>query len=156
MEAVTLELRGEEADRFDEAFVERMARIRRRSINNRGARNIHRYEGDGVTQVAYERAAAHENSWLMVSILIERVDASTNTVVVFVGGGGEGPFKLEELSARRLLRGEEAVGEPGRLATVLRDLDTVAESLDLEVTTRWEGETESSTIRAIAQKVFHS
>lgn len=89
-------------------------------------------------------------------ILVERVDDRTYTVVVFVGGGGEGPFKLEEVSMRRILRGEGAVGQTGRFATVLKDVEQVCESLELEVDTRWETDTESSTVRKIAKKIFDS
>lgn len=156
MEASKLTVRGENAPQFAETFVESKARERKQSINKRGVRNIHRYETDGVTQIVYERAAAYEDSWLMVSLLVETVDERTCTVVIFVGGGGEGPFKLEEVSLRRVLQGEEAVGEAGRFGTVLRDVKQVVESLELEVLTEWETDTESRLTAKLAQKIFHS
>jgi hypothetical protein len=73
---------------------------------------------------------------------------------VLLGGAGEGVFKLEELSPRRLLRGEDSVGEPMRLTKVLRKMDDVAEELDLVVETQWHGESESSTIRTVSEKIF--
>ena len=148
-------MRGEEADRFADALVESRAAEVKHSINKRGVRNIHRYEGDGFTHLAYERAAAYEDSWLVVSVLVERVDERTSTVAVLVGGGGEGPFKLEEISARRLLRGEEAVGQAGRFATVLRDIESVIDSLDLDVETEWQTDTESLTGK-LERKIFDS
>jgi hypothetical protein len=154
MEASYLTLRGERAGQFASAFVDAKATEVKRSINKRGVRNIHRYEGDGFTKVAYERAAAYENSWLVVSVLVETVDDRTADIVVLVGGGGEGPFKLEEINMRRLVRGEESFGQAGRLVTVLEDVRDVCEELSLSVETRWESETEQSTIRRIEHKIF--
>jgi hypothetical protein len=154
MEVCHLRIRGENADQFAQAFVESKATEGKRSLNRRGVRNIHRYQGDGFTQVAYERAAAYEDSWLLVSVLVERVDEETGTVVLFVGGGGEGPFKLEELSMRRIFQGEQSVGQAGRFADVLKDIEELCESLDLEVETRLESTPESSTVRKIASKLF--
>jgi len=154
MEAIRLELRGADVDRFAETLVERMAERQRRSLNMRIARNIHRYEGEGVTQLSFEIPSAYQPSWLMVSILVERVDETTSTVVVFLGGAGEGLFKLERFSARRLLGGEDSVGEPMRLTKVLREMDDVADTLDLAVETQWQGESESSTVRTVSEKIF--
>jgi len=156
MEASRLTIQGEQADRFAETFINSKTRERKRSINKRGVRNIHRYEGDGFTQVTYERAAAYEDSWMMVSVLVETKDAETRTVVVFVGGGGEGPFKLEEISMRRVLQGEEAVGEAGRFGTVLKDIKDVIDELELTVVTEWETDTEASMTAKIEQKIFDS
>lgn len=156
MEASNLTLRGENVDRFAEALVESKATESRRSLNKRGVRNIHRFDGDGFTQLVYERGAAYENSWLMVSVLVEQVDDRTCTVMVFVGGGGEGPFKLEEVSLRRILRGEDSVGQAGRFRTVLEDIKQVCESLDLEVDARWETETERSLTAKLERKIFDS
>lgn len=156
MQSSRITFRGENAGRFAEAFVDSKAEERRRSINKRGVRNIHRFESDGVTQIAYERGAAFEDSWLMVSILFEQTDDRTCTVVVLVGGGGEGPFKLEEVSVRRVLEGEESVGEAGRFATVLRDVKRVADSLELAVVTKWTSETEQSLTAALERKIFDS
>lgn len=154
MEAAALRVHGEDADRFADRFVESKASERRRSLNQRGVRNIHRYGGDGFTHVSYERAAAHENSWLLVSVLIEQVDARTVTVVLNVGGGGEGPFKLEELKARRLLRDEESFGESGRFLDVLEDVSDVCAALDLDVDVTWDSSPESNTLRALERKIF--
>ncbi|WP_276273218.1 hypothetical protein [Haloarcula litorea] len=156
MEAANLTLRGPDADRFASAFVEAKAEETRRSFNKRGVRNIHRYRGDGFTHVAYERGSAHENSWVVVSLLVEPVDEETATVVVQVGGGGEGPFKLEEISPRRLLEGEEAVGQAGRFATVLEDVESVCSDLELSVETEWESETEQDVARTLQRKIFDS
>jgi hypothetical protein len=134
MEASTVTLRGEHVDRFADEFVEAKADEYRRSIDRRGIRNVHRYEGAGVTQVTYEEAAAYEESWVMVSVLVELVDDRTATVVVFVGGGGEGPFKREDLSMTRALVGEESYGESGRFGTVVSDVEEVCASLELEIT----------------------
>jgi len=153
MEAVSVTVRGADADRLAEAFVASKAR-ETRSLNKRGVRNIHRYEGEGFTKVTYERAAAFEKSWVMVSLVVEFVDERTSTVVLCVGGGGEGPFKLEELSLRRLTKGEEEVGQAGRFATVLEDLRDVCDSLDLSVSVEWETETETRTARKITRKIL--
>jgi hypothetical protein len=156
MESSHITFRGENAHRLGEALVESKARESERTINKRGVRNVHRFDGDDVTQLAYERGAAFEDSWLMVSILVKRDDDRTCTVVVFVGGGGEGPFKLEEISARRVLQGERSVGEAGRFGTVLKDLKQVAESLELDVVTEWESEDEADLISTLERKVFDS
>lgn len=116
-------------------------------------RNIHKYEGEGFTTVAYERGSVHDESWVMVSVLVEAVDDRTRTVVVTVGGGGRGPFKLEEVSLRRPRGGEESVGEAGRFGTVLADLRGVVESLDPSVETEWESETERSISAKVAREV---
>lgn len=154
MEASRLTVRGEDAGRVGIEFLDTKAREAERSLNKRGVRNIHRYGGDGFTQVAYEQGSVYDESWVMVSVLVERVDDRTSTVVVFVGGGGRGPFKLEEVSLRRIRRGEGSVGEAGRFGTVLADLRDVVESLDLEVVTEWESETEPSIGAKIAREVF--
>jgi len=156
MEASRLTIRGEQADRFAETIIDAKTRERKRSINKRGVRNIHKYQGDGFTQLTYERAAAHEDSWVMVSVLVEAVDTETRTVVAFVGGGGKGPFKLEEVSMRRVLRGEDAVGEAGRFGTVLKDIKRVIDDLELTVVTEWETDTEASMTAKIEQKIFDS
>lgn len=154
MEAAALTLHGEDAADFVDRFVESKANASRGSINQRGVRNIHRYAGDVFTHVSYERAAASENSWLMVSLLVERVDDRTVTVVLKVGGGGEGPFKLEELKLRRLLRDEADYGEAGRFRDVLADIDAVCTDLDLSVDVTWDSSPESDTLRALEEKVF--
>lgn len=156
MEASRITVRGENVDRLADALVESKARTAERTLNKRGVRNVHRYDGNGFTQLAYERAAAYEDSWLMVSVVVETVDERTRTVVVLVGGGGEGPFKLQEITLRRLRRGEEAVGEAGRFGTVLRDIKKVCDSLDLTVETRWESETEQRITTKIAGEIFDS
>lgn len=155
MEAVRLTLQGAEVDRFADEFVGTKATRAGRSLNKRAARNFHRYDGDGFTKVAYERGAAAQDSWLMVSVLVERVAADTSTVAVFVGGGGEGPFKLEDLNMTRLLRGRDAVGAAGRITTVLQDVEEVAESLDLAVETTWTGDRDSeSPLARLAHEIF--
>jgi hypothetical protein len=154
MEATTLTVRGENAPRLAEALVEAKATESERSINKCGVRNIHQYRGDGFTQLAYERGSSHSNSWLQVSILVETVDDRTATVVVFVGGGGEGPFKLEEITARRIVHGEQSVGQAGRFVTVLRDVKKVCESLDLDVETQYEKETDD-LLGTLERKIFH-
>lgn len=156
MEASHLAIRGEQADRFAAELVESKARAVRRSINKRGVRNIHTYDGEGFTQLVYERAAAYEDSWLMVSVLVEELDDRTCSVAIYVGGGGRGPFKLEEISARRLLRGEGSVGQAGRFATVLRDVRGVCESLELTVDTLSETEPAPGVAAAVERKVFDS
>lgn len=156
MEAATLTLHGDEAGQFAEEFVESKAEQAGRSLNRRGVRNIHRVGGDGYTQIAYERGSAHDPSWLLVSLLVERVDERTARVVVMVGGGGSGPFKLEEVSLKRLLDGEESVGQAGRFASVLRDVDGVAEELGLDVDTEWASETESELFAKLGRKIFGS
>lgn len=154
MEAANLTLRGADADRFAGVFLESKAEAAQRSINKRGVRNIHRYQGAGFTHITYERAAAHESSWLVVSLLVEQQDKDRCTVVVSVGGGGEGPFKLEELSPRRLLKGEESVGQAGRFGTVLEDVARVCSELSLTVETEWESETDATAALAIQRKIF--
>ncbi len=156
MESSCITLEGDDADRFATELIESKAAESEQSINKRGARNLHRYDGEEFTQFTYERGAAFENSWLMVSILVEVVDERTRTVVVFVGGGGEGPFKLEEVSVRRITHGEGAVGEAGRFETVLRDVRQVADALDLTVTTEWESEPDESLSATIERKIFDS
>lgn len=139
---------------FAATFVDRKAAEVSRSINKRGARNVHRYRGDGVTHVTYERAASRTNDWLLVSLLIESVDAESINLVVTVGGGGEGPFKFEEVSVRRLLSDEESFGESGRFLGVLEQVRDVCESLGLSVDTTWQSEIESDTTTAVERKLF--
>ncbi|MBX0325078.1 hypothetical protein EGH21_18780 [Halomicroarcula sp. F13] len=154
MKATTLTLRGESAHRFADAFVDEKADESRRSLNKRGVRNIHRYEGTDVTQIAYERASAHLDSWLLVSLLLEPVDEETATLVVMLGGGGEGPFKLDEVTLKRVLEGEEAVGATGRLATVLKDVRAVCELLDLDVETEWESDADAGLAEKFVAEIF--
>jgi len=154
MEAANLTLRGPDADQFVSAFLDAKTSEARTSLNKRGVRNIHRYRGDGFTQITYERGAAHEDSWLVVSVLADQVDAETCRLAIFVGGGGEGPFKLEALSARRLLSGEESVGQAGRFATVLEDIEAVCSELSLSVETEWESETEQDVATTLQRKIF--
>jgi hypothetical protein len=156
MEASRVTLSGDAVDRFADAFVDAKVNEKKRSINKRGVRNIHRYEGEGFVQVSYERAAVRDPSWLMVSVLVEQDDDDTCTVVVFVGGGGEGPFKLEELTVARLVRGEESFGEAGRFETVLRDVRDVVEELDLTVETEWKTDTDASLAETVERKIFDS
>lgn len=156
MEASYFTVTGENADRLASALIETKAEERRRSINKRGVRNIHTFEADDVTQVVWEQGSSYSQAWLMVSILVELEEEDTARVVVFVGGGGQGPFKLEEVSLRRLLKGEGSVGESGRFATVLRDVDRVCESLDLEVETQWETEGDLTMTEKLERKIFHS
>ena len=156
MEACNLTLRGPDADAFADSFLETKAMEGKRSLNKRGVRNIHRYEGTGFTQIAYERGSAYDESWLMVSVLVETVDDRTRTVVVLVGGGGEGPFKMEELSLRRLREGEGAVGQAGRFATVLEDIERVCAELEVTVETTWETETADSISAKLKREIFSS
>lgn len=137
MEACKLLLRGENATEFADEFVAAKADERRHSLNMRGVRNIHTYESGPVTQVVYERAAVRDPSWLMVSLLVEELDEESCRLALFVGGGGEGPFKLEEMSVPRLIRGEEDFGESGRFGTVIEDVREVAGSLGLDVEPEW-------------------
>lgn len=154
MESTNLTLRGESADDFADAFVERKAESAARSLNKRGVRNIHRYAGEGFTQVAYEQAAPHLNSWLLISLLVETLDSETVTVVVFVGGSGEGPFKWEDAMLKSVLKGDDAVGEAGRLASVLRDVRDVADSLDLTVKKEWESGGDGSPVAKLLAEIF--
>lgn len=156
MEASHVTVRGEKVDRLDETLIEEKATESERSLNKWAARNVHKYEGDGITQLTYERGAAHEPSWLMVSFLVEQLDDRTATVAVFVGGGGRGPFKLEEVTTRRVLRGEDSVGESGRFGTVLADLEDACTALDLTVTTRWDSGEDLTLTQELEQKVFDS
>lgn len=156
MEASRITFSGDQADRFAETLVESKAEESKRSINKWGVRNIHKFEGEGITQLAYERGSAYDDSWLMVSVLVEQLDDETCTVVVLVGGGGEGPFKLEEISMRRVFRGEDSFGQAGRFATVLEDVNQVAESLDLNVDTEWKTDTETSMTAKLEKKIFDS
>jgi hypothetical protein len=94
MEACNLILRGPEADAFADSFLETKATEAKRSLNKRGVRNVHRYKSDGFAQITYEQGSASDDSWPMVSLLVETVDDRTRTVV-FVGG--EEAFKLEEI-----------------------------------------------------------
>lgn len=91
---------------------------------------------------------------MLVSLLIESVDAETINLVVTVGGGGEGPFKFEEVSVRRLLSDEESFGESGRFLGVLEQVRDVCESLGLSVDTTWQSEIESDTTTAVERKLF--
>ena len=156
MEACNLTLRGPEADAFADSFLESKAMEAKRSLNKRGVRNIHRYEGPTFTQIAYERGSSHDDSWLMVSVLVETVDDRTRTAVVFVGGGGKGPFKMEEVSIRRLREGEEAVGQAGRYATVLKDIERVCGELEVTVETTWETEPADSISAKLKREIFDS
>ncbi|MDG5775433.1 hypothetical protein VB773_11170 [Haloarculaceae archaeon H-GB2-1] len=131
MEVTTITLQGDDVDQFAAELLQRKA-SQADSLNKRGVRNLHKYEGDGFTQFSYERGSAYENSWLMVTVLVELVDDRRCTVAVFVGGGGEGPFKLEEFTLRRF-RDSETFGERGRFGTVLKDVEAVRESLGLQV-----------------------
>jgi hypothetical protein len=156
MEACNLTLRGPEADAFADSFLETKATEAKRSLNKRGVRNVHRYKGDGFTQITYERGSAYDDSWLMVSVLVETVDDRTRTVVVSVGGGGEGPFKMEEITVRRLQQGEEAAGQAGRFATVLRDIEQMCSELAVSVETTWETEAEDSISAKLKREIFSS
>jgi len=86
VEGCTLTVRGVDAERFPDAFVDARASEADRSLDRRGVRNVHRYRGDGFTHVVYERGAARSDDW--VTVLYDRVDDQTGTVVVFVGGEG--------------------------------------------------------------------
>lgn len=154
METSYVTLKGDAASEFASTFVERKAEEISRSINKRGARNVHRYRGDGVTHVTYERAASRTNDWLLVSMLIEPVDPETCNLVVTVGGGGEGPFKFEEVSVRQLVSDEESFGESGRFLSVLEQVRDVCESLGLAVDTTWQSEIESDTMTVVERKLF--
>lgn len=154
MQASRLKLRGDDADRFADSFLESKAEEAKRSLNMRGVRNIHKYGGDGFTQIAYERASNWEEAWLMVSVLVEVEDDSTCTLAIFVGGGGEGAFKMEELPIRRILRGEAETGEAGRFVDVLEDVKRVVDSLELEVDTEWKTETERNMWFTMEKKIF--
>jgi hypothetical protein len=46
MEVSHVTLHGDGADRFADAFVDTEATEQKRSINKRGVRNIHRFEGE--------------------------------------------------------------------------------------------------------------
>lgn len=156
MEASHLTLRGDRAGEFADAFVERKARESERSLNKWRPRNLHRLDGEGFTHLAYERGSSWEHSWLVVSVFAEQLDRRTCSVTALVGGGGRGPFKLEDVTMRRLLQGEASVGQAGRFGTVLEDVRRVCESLDLTVETEWESETPSSVSEAVEQKIFYS
>ena len=56
MEASRLTMSGENVDQLAETLIESKATTSARSLNKRGARNVHRYDGDGFTQYTYERA----------------------------------------------------------------------------------------------------
>lgn len=154
MQASRLKLRGEDVDRFAEAYLESKAEEVRNSLNMRGVRNIHRYGRNGLTQIAYERASKWEDAWLMVSVLVDVEDDRTCTVALFVGGGGKGAFKMEEMPMRRILGGEDATGEAGRFVEVLEDVEEVVDSLALEVDLEWKTETERTRWLTIEKKIF--
>jgi hypothetical protein len=154
MDGCTLTLRGERVGDFPEAFTRQKTEERRRSLNARGARNVHRYRGDGFTHLLYEHAAAHSEGWLAVSLLFDDHGDDSATLAVLVGGGGSGPFKLEEFSMTRLLAGDEAVGAAGRFATVLRDVERTCDDLDLTVETGWTAEGDGRTALDVAHGLF--
>lgn len=167
MEATRLTVSGDRVDQFAEEFVESKATASGRSLNKRGVTNVHRYDGNGgagpegnaeggFTVVSYERGSVRDESWVTVSVIVEAIDERTRTVVLLVGGGGRGPFKFEEISPRRILRGEASVGQAGRFGTVLTDIERVCDSLGLTVTTEWASDTESSMATKIAHKLFET
>jgi hypothetical protein len=158
MEATRLQINGDGVDQFVDAFVESKATASERSLNKRGVRNVTRYDGGGddggFTLVSYERGAVYDESWVTVTVLVETLDAQTATVVLLVGGGGQGPFKFEEFSARRIVKGEESVGQAGRFGTVLSDIEDICATLEVDVTTEWESDTESSMATKVAHELF--
>lgn len=156
MEAARITVTGEDADRIASELVERKADEARRSINKRGVRNVHRFEGEGFTYLTYERGSAHEDDWLVVSLLVEAVDDRTRTVAVFVGGGGEGAFKWEEVSLKRITDGPESVGEAGRFFGVVEEVERVAESLDLTVEADWITDEDRSIGAKVRNELFGS
>lgn len=156
MEAARITVTGEDVDRIASELVETKAEEARRSINKRGVRNIHRFDGEGFTYLTYERGSVHEESWLVVSLLVEAVDDRTSTVAVFVGGGGEGPFKWEDLSLKRITEGPESAGEAGRFFSVVREVERIAESLDLAVEADWITEKDRSIAAKVENELFGS
>ena len=135
METASLTLHGDGADRVSEELVEETATVGARSINRLGVDDVHRYRGDGVTLLAYERASAYREAWVMVNVLFETVDDETCRVAVLVGGGREGPFRIKDLEQRldRWLVGEEEYGETGRLGSVLESIEAVCDELDVRM-----------------------
>ena len=135
METASLTLHGDGADRVSEKLVEETATVGARSINRLGVDDVHRYRGDGVTLLAYERASAYREAWVMVNVLFETVDDETCRVAVLVGGGREGPFRIKDLEQRldRWLVGEEEYGETGRLGSVLERIEAVCDELDVRM-----------------------
>ncbi|WP_424000328.1 hypothetical protein ACOZ4I_13360 [Haloarcula salina] len=107
-----------------------------------------------MTQLTYERGSVSDESWLMVALLVDTVDEQTSTVVVSVGGGGEGPFKMEDVSIRRLREGEKAVGQAGRFGAVLQDVKQVCDELALSVETTWESEPPESIYTTLKRELF--
>lgn len=157
MEATNLTLRGEEATEFADSFVGTKVEEMKRSINRRGARNIHRYEGDGFTQIAYERAAPNVDDWVMVSIVVDVQDQHTLSVTVMIGGSGEGPFKIEETALAKLMEDDEFIGQAGRFNAVLRKIRRVCDGLELDVSVAWEGDREPTTaVEKLAGRLFES
>jgi hypothetical protein len=63
---------------------------------------------------------------------------------------------MEELSLRRLREGEGAVGQAGRFATVLEDIERVCAELEVTVETTWETETEDSISAKLKREIFSS
>jgi hypothetical protein len=87
-----------------------------------------------VTLLAHEQASAYREAWVMVNVPFETVDDGTCRVAVLVGGGREGPFRIEDLERRldRRLVGEEEYGESGRLGSVPESVEGVCEELGVE------------------------
>jgi hypothetical protein len=135
METASLTLHGDGADRVSEKLVEETATVGARSINRLGVDDVHRYRGGGVTLLAYERASAYREAWVMVNVLFETVDDETCRVAVLVGGGREGPFRIKDLEQRldRWLVGEEEYGETGRLGSVVESIEAVCDELDVRM-----------------------
>jgi len=156
MEVARITVTGEDADRIAPELVERKADQVRRSINKFGVRNVHKLEGEGFAYLTYERGSAHEDDWLVVSLLVETVDDRTRTVTVFVGGGGEGAFKWEELTMKRIIQGPESVGEAGRFLKIVEWVERVAESLDLAVDADWLTEKDRSIEAKVRNELFGS
>lgn len=136
MEIQTLTARGDAVDRIAASLVEEKATESARSISKLGVENVHRYRGEAFTLLAFEQTAAYKDDWVMVSVVVDRIDDRTAEIVVFVGGGRDGPFQIPDLEQRLTRRevGEDAYGESGRLGSVVETIEQVCAELDVEVT----------------------
>lgn len=155
-EVATNTIRGERASQFAGALIDAKVQEARRSINKRGVRDIHTFEGDGFTSLTYERAAIRVDSWVTVSVLVERVSQQESTVAIFGGGGENRPFKLEEVTVTRILRGEHSYGESGRFGSVVRDIRDVCESLEVTIDGEFRSGPEPNVSETVSEKLSDS
>lgn len=135
MEVRTLTLRGDAVDSVADALVQERATESGRTINRLGVENVTRYAAGEFTLLAFEKASAYRDDWVMVAVLVEQVDERTANVAVLVGGGREGPYDILDIEQRLTRRGvgEEEYGESGRLGSVVGTIEEVCRELDVDV-----------------------